>query len=542
MKPYQFIPALLLVLFCSSVVAQVPYPFAWVKSTTSTSSTSESISSSYTDPNGNTYVVGKFTGTADFDPGPSTFNLTANTTDVFIAKYTALGALVWAKSFTTATSSAFLNPTDIAVDASGNVYVCGIFSETVDFDPGTSVYNLSSTGGPNPDIFLVKLSSPGNFVWAGQIGGVSFETVSSIAVDGSDIYVTGRFQDTTDFDMGPGVSNLIPGGGVGSVDPFVAKYTTASGALVWAKQFKGSGGFGFSSAEKILISSSNVLVTGFFSSTVDFDPGSGVFNLTSTSGAPDFFICQLNSAGNFMWAKSVGGAGMDLVNSMTVDNLGNILLCGTFDMTVDFDPGPGTVNITPISSPTPDFFVLKLDLLGNYVWAKGIGGPQFENAKKIITNSTNDIFIVGHFMDTVDFDPGPGTAILNATSGSVNNGFILKLSSTGNFQWVKQLSTSMSIYTNGIGLDSFENLYITGDFNGTCDFDPGSGTVNLTADGIDAFILKLNASSTSINQQSLVENQFKVYPTVAQEYLYIHPSQPANYLLQIIDVQKLLCI
>ncbi|MCS7028053.1 MAG: T9SS type A sorting domain-containing protein [Bacteroidia bacterium] len=532
MKPYQFIPALLLVLFCSSVVAQVPYPFAWVKHTTGTNS-SEGILFSYTAPNGDTYVVGRFNDTVDFDPGPATFNLIAKGTDAFVAKYTSLGALVWAKSFQASSSTSYAEATGVAVDALGNIYVCGSFNDVVDFDPDAGIYNLSPTGSSsNPDAFLVKLSPSGGFLWAGKIGSPQYELALSITTDAAnDIYVAGRFQDTTDFDMGPATNNLIAGG---SVDPFVAKYNS-SGALIWAKQFKGNSG-SFAAAEKVLISSGNVIVTGIFSGTNDFDPGSGTFNLSAASMMPDFYICQLNSAGNFMWAKSIGGVGLEFVNDMTIDNSGNILLCGTFDNAVDFDPGPGIAIINPFSTFIDDFFVLKLSPLGNYEWAKGIGGQLLEHATVISTNSLGDVFVAGNFMDTVDFDPGPGTAFLYSSSGSMNNGFILKLSGgTGGFEWVKQLNIDQMIQINGIGLDSFENLYLTGEFYGTCDFDPGSGTVNLTAEAADAFILKLNASATNITQ-NLVENQFKVYPTIAQEYLYIHPSQPANYLLQIIDV------
>jgi hypothetical protein len=97
-----------------------------------------------TDSAGNVYVSGTFEGTVDFNPGPRTFNLTsAGMSDVFVAKYTALGALVWARSMG---GSDVDNAFGMAVDRAGNVYTTGEFSGTADFDPGTGNFSLTSAG------------------------------------------------------------------------------------------------------------------------------------------------------------------------------------------------------------------------------------------------------------------------------------------------------------------------------------------------------------------------------------------------------------
>src|SRR5947207_3293086 len=90
---------------------------------------------------------------------------------------------------------------------------------------------------------------------------------------------------------------------------------------LWAK---GIGGAGNDNGNSITIDASgNVYTTGFFEDTVDFDPGAGIFNLTSDSGSDDIFISKLDSSGNFIWATAMGGTGADVGNSITVEASGN---------------------------------------------------------------------------------------------------------------------------------------------------------------------------------------------------------------------------
>ena len=141
--------------------------------------------------------------------------------------------------------------------------------------------------------------------------------------------------------------------------------------FVWAKQM-GGGNFDVGSGVA-LDGSGNVYTTGFFRGTADFDPGAGVFDLTSTSaGFEDIFVSKLDSNGNFVWAKKMGGTGGDGAHSVAVDGSGNVYTTGFFSGTADFDPGPGTFNLT--SAGFNAIFVSKLDSNGNFVWAKQMGG------------------------------------------------------------------------------------------------------------------------------------------------------------------------
>src|SRR5207253_4820 len=152
------------------------------------------------------YVTGGFAGTVDFDPGPGTTLLTSlGSLDAFVAKFSSTGALVWARQLG---GTSFDQGTGIAVDGAGNVFTTGLFQGTADFDPGAGTILLTSVG--SLDVFVSKLASTGALVYARQLGGTSNDQGLGIAVDGSgNVFTTGSFRGTADFDPGTGTSNLL---------------------------------------------------------------------------------------------------------------------------------------------------------------------------------------------------------------------------------------------------------------------------------------------------------------------------------------------
>jgi hypothetical protein len=466
-----------------------PSTYAWSSAEATVSvfggTSNDSGNSIAVDSSGNVYTTGYFQGTVDFDPGAGTSNLTsAGSVDVFVSKLDSSGAVVWAKSFGGASIEYGFS---IAVDGSGNVYTTGIFGGTVDFDPGAGTSNLTSAG--SEDVFVSKLDSSGNFVWAKRFGGTSSDYGYSIAVDSSgNVYTTGYFQGTADFDPGAGTSNLTS---AGNADVFVSKLDS-SGTFVWAKGF---GGALYDQVSSIAVDSSgNVYTTGIFSGIVDFDPGAGTSNLTS-AGSADVFVSKLNSSGALVWAKSFGEASFDLGNSIAVDSSGNVYTTGYFNGTADFDPGAGTSNLT--SAGSADVFVSKLDSSGNLVWAKSFGGTSNDVGYSIAVDSSGNVYTTGAFVGTADFDPGAGTS--NLGSAGSEDVFVSKLDSSGALVWAKSFGGASSDFGNSIAVDSSGNVYTIGFFQGTADFDPGAGTSNLTSAGLtDVFVLKLTSSGEAL--------------------------------------------
>ncbi len=467
----------------------------------------------FVDASGNIYSTGYFRGTVDFDPGPAVYNLTTVTglniilVDIYVTKFDAAGNFVWAKQMAGILPPTNTNDADmgrgITVDASGNVYVTGYFIGTTDFDPGPGVLNLTSLGIGVPDVFVLKLDASGNLVWVKQFGNAALaftDKAYSIAVDANgNVYTTGLFYLTVDFDPGPGVYNLTATGGFNS---FISKLD-AAGNFVMAKQI-GAGSTETRARSITVDAAGNIYTTGNFFATGDFDPGTGTYNLTAL-GDEDIFVSKLDPTGNFLWVKQMGGANTyfgDEGTSIAVDAAGNVCTTGFFSGTCDFDPGPGVYNKTALYAR--DAFVSKLDAGGNFVWAAQFGGTglwQHDDMGYVIkTDANNNVYTVGYFNATVDFDPGPGIYNLSCPNNN-NHLFVSKLTAGGNFSWA--IDFDLSNYVGdfeGYGFDihSSGDFFITGYFNGTRDFDAGAGIFNMTTSSSrDAFVAKYTQSCTT---------------------------------------------
>lgn len=454
---------------------------------------------------GNVYTCGNFEATADFDPGTGVYNLTSvGLTDIFVCKHDSAGALIWAKSIG---SIAFEEANSICVDLNGKVYITGAYSGSADFDPGVGVYNLVPTGGTyDRDIFICKLDSLGMFVWAKSIGNASGNDLGySLLTDSiGNVYSTGTFYSTADFDTGVGVYNLTAG--ASSADAYICKMDS-SGALIWAKNMGDKG------RSIALDKLGNVYTTGTFWGTADFNPGIGVYNLSS-AGGQDIFISKLNSLGLFVWAKSFGGPANDNVYSIALDAFGYLYSTGSFYGLTDFDPGPGSYAIANNCS-SDDSFLSKLDTSGAFSWVRQFGRAGYTGScvgYSVTVAADGSVYTAGRFSGYMDFDPGVGT--FHVISGGTYDAFINKLDSLGAFLWVTTIGTAGSSAPNSgnsLTLDKKSNIYLTGSLTYWADFDPTPGVSILTSvGGSDVFILKLannyNVWPGDANYDHVVDN------------------------------------
>ncbi len=333
--------------------------FLWVNDAGGALSTAWATSICMDPVSGDIFITGVMSGIVDFDPGPGNYSLGNYYQEygIFISRYKESGNLVWAKGIDGASAWSFTMGNSIIVDPiAGNVYTTGQFYGTLDFDPGSGVFNLTSNGGS--DIFISKLDSTGNFVWAKKFGGANDDTGSCISFDttgGGFVYTTGIFQNTVDFDPGPGVFNLS---GLAS---FILKLDSEAN-LIWAKPWSAS-------IQALKIDNAyNVLLTGAFGSRMDFDPGVDTFNLTS-NGQADIYISKLDSTGNFVWAKAIGGTGWDSGTSLAIDENDHVHVGGDFDSPfISFDG----INLNNINDN--DIFITKLDICSNVVTSTADSG------------------------------------------------------------------------------------------------------------------------------------------------------------------------
>ncbi len=393
--------------------------------------------------------------------------------------------LLWAKSFGSIDMD---QVNDMVVDDNGNVYLTGYFQGTVDFDPGQGTDIHTSNG--HYDGFVQKLDSDGNLLWVKTFGGNNYDEGLGIALDqgGSNVYITGYFRGTVDFDTGPGVNNHTS---EGESDIFIMCLTNA-GNFLWAKSI---GGTGNDAGTDIAISPSGyVQVTGYFYGNVDFNPAIAVdFHQATGTINSDVFVLKMDANGDYLWTRTFGGTDYDAGLSLVIDASGNIYTTGYFLGTVDFDTDVTVDNHS--SNGLKDVFVQKLDFNGNFIWAKTFGGNGNDIGKSIDIDNNGNIILTGSFAGTVDFNPG------NFVDNHISNGsldiFVEKLDATGDFVWARTFGGSSEDVGNSVTHDYNDNIFLTGYFFDTVDFDPDiAGFEQHTSNGNrDIFIEKFASNS-----------------------------------------------
>lgn len=349
--------------------------------------------------------------------------------------------------------------TDISTDTAGNVYTLGQFSGTIDFDPGAGVFNLTSAGF---DVFISKVDKNGNFISARGMQIYGKRIATDIA---GNVYLTGSFSGNKNFDHSGGFTAYnSPGQG----DIFLVKIGPSDN-FIWAKHFQG--GSNLDEPNSINVDDlGNIYLTGSFSDPVDFDPSAGTTILTPV-GIKDIFVAKLNTNGGLVWAKSIGGINDEEGRTIAVDADYNVVVAGIFRDTIDFNPGAGTAILE--TAGMGDAFVCKFDSSGNFVWANGIGSFFDDQAVDIVVDAAGNIAAIGTFYGAVDFDPSPAVQLLTSAG---NDGFLAKWSANGSLLWANPLSSAGVDASYSISKDSDDNLYLTGGYGGTTDFDPSANT------------------------------------------------------------------
>ena len=413
-----------------------------------------------TDAAGHVFSSGGFRNTVDFDPGVGVFYLTAVGHDdrgTYVLKLDPDGNFIWAKTFTS-TNTCFIGA--MTTDANGNIYLSGRFDGTVDFDPGTGTFNITNNGTFDAS-FMCKLDADGNFLWATHTESNNSQQIASIVTDGAqNVYTLGHFRGVVDFDPGAGTTALAP---FGQWDVFLTK-TDAAGIFISVQRFGGTD-FDFGGSVDT-DAADNVYLSGVFQGTADFDPGAATVNMTST-GLRDMFVVKLTSAGNFVWAKMLGGANDELGMDTKTDADGNTYGTGLYKGTLDLDPGASVFNLT--TSGGTDFFALKLDANGDFVWAKSMGSSTHDDRITALDIHADGIYLAGYFNGSGDLDPGPAVFIMNVE----NDSFTLKLDTDGNFVWAVSFEDfGAGNITKVLAVDGTGNIFTSGGFNKAVDFDP----------------------------------------------------------------------
>jgi len=458
-------------------MAQTPQ-FDWIQN--STTFYRSFVNSTVVDQQGNIFYAGNFTGWVDFDPGVGTaieVSPLNSTQAMFVVKLDSNKNFLWVKTLvndgyiyntkmkidsqgnlyflclvnnyqsnefyyendtiqgegpyllktnndgillaskTLDLSSGFVLPAinDFEVDIDDNLYLAGNYTGTVDFDFDSTQFNLTTNGSEN---FLMKINSNLQLQWAKSIGSFVPYSFSEIALSSNGYsYVLNKFNGAIDID--PDTSIYLMNG----VGHYIAKFDSL-GNFIWANLYAD-----INPASIHVTASGDILCTGSFIGTVDFDPSVGITSKTSL-GNSDIFIFKILENGNFSWVNSYGGALNDAGYNLSSDNYGDIYFSGNFRTIVNFgnNQNPNFLQ----SNGNEDIFLAKLDQQGNVSWVKSFGGVGNDYIY-CLNNNNQSIFLSGAYNSTVDFDFGPGqtnlTPIVTSLSGEL---YLLKLSQSVN--------------------------------------------------------------------------------------------------------------
>ena len=419
-----------------------------------------------TDRDGNSYTVGFADGTVDFDSGPGIDSATFDRA-IFIVKQDIYRNFVWVKRYECGHSSI----TQVVLDSHNNIYIKGNTSCTMDFDPGPD----TTLGGYN---FLLKLDEIGNFKWVKSwTGGIYSETALTVDAVGN-IYMTGFFTGTVDFNPGPGTYSLTAYPSWNWATNLYICKLDSSGDIKWARQL-----WDINYYVKPVIAvdkTGDIYFAGTFDTYTDFDPGAGAHYITA--GSSDGYICKLDNNGNFLDVQVLGGSIPHGINiqGLALDKFDNLYATGYFQGTVDFNPGTAQYSIAgyPLGNNSATMFILKLDKIGNFKWAKKTDGDVVSEQIKI--DVTGNVIIAGQASGLCDFDPGSGTYYLPLRG---KDAFVSKLDSSGIF--ISALNFGGKYDDDkilGLSVDSSNGIYLTGVFSDTADMNPGIGHYNLTAE------------------------------------------------------------
>ncbi|MBL0314573.1 MAG: SBBP repeat-containing protein [Flavobacteriales bacterium] len=235
----------------------------------------------------------------------------------------------------------------------------------------------------------------------------------------------------------------------------------------------------------------NVYVTGGFQGNVDFDESSNT-NILDPNGN-DIFITKYDPAGGLVWAKQIGGSGNDHGRSIIADDTGNVYVSGYFSSNCDFDPSASTQILT--SEGSYDYFIVKLNSNGDFVWAKTFGGDGNDIGYDLCFDISGNILFTGSFSNTIDFSPlGYEHSISSQGGLDVIFGSIKP---DGVLNWV--LGFGGLDWDNGFDVSSDEsgNCFVSGRFMYNLQFEENNSSSTANSNGgIDAFIAKFSSNGS----------------------------------------------
>jgi len=448
-----------------------------------------------TDLNGNVYQSGAFRFTVDFDSSDK-INAKASGyyNDAYVTKTNADGSFAWVWR-TEGYFGAYA--TSVTTDEQGNVYATGYYNGKTDFDSDryASEYKYTRYSW---DAFYVKLDKDGNLIWVKTLNGNRDEYAQDIVVDkNGNIYVTGYYNASI-LDFDPGFYTVDWQGILGYTTLFVSKINS-DGTYGWTHR---SGhvtgdiqGLKIEVGTQAEESSDLIYVTGHFSGTVDFDANDqnsdANLNTIISNGSSDGFIFQLNDQGEFNWLRTIGGISSDFIRDLHTTETG-VYVVGTAIDEISFGDG-----LTEERLGTPggrNVYYSQFNADGSYVKTKILPSTSASFNLHLAIDDNENVYVSGVFAESTDFYSGADPLLSDVREiDGYSNVYISKYLPSGDSVWTKTLAINGNESLRGMSLAANGNLYLTGKFSNSVDFDPSlEGEAIKTASGYqDVYLLLL---------------------------------------------------
>lgn len=236
----------------------------------------------------------------------------------------------------------------------------------------------------------------------------------------------------------------------------------------------------------------NAYLVGQYRDSLDLDFGAGSDVITGNG----LFWAKYTNTGDYEFGMGIENGLLDFGRNIALDKDGAIWVAGSFRNRVDLDAGGSAPLI--LANGYKDVFVAKYDSLGDYVSGFIFGGSNGSGScsvQKITVDDQGNIYLVGWFDGTIDFDPDTSGVQLFSSTGVASSSFLAKYTSAGQLVYAKPILSNIGVAGHGMEVDSNGNVMVAGVFSGVVDFDPGSGTQQFTSmsiTGSDLFVARYN--------------------------------------------------
>lgn len=435
------------------------------------------------DNDGNIIISGSFVGTVDFDPSSNVSIYTSSgIADAFVLKMSDEGDFVWVKVIS---GNSMEYAYSVDCDASNNIIVGGVFSGLVDFNPSPTETNvLSATDELG---FVLKLNSAGNYQWAIKLNALKSVVNKVVADNSGSIYVDAGFEGY--INVNPDIEN-VHFNSKGLRDIYLLKLNL-TGQLLWSKQI------GYSADDQAYgmnVDVNNEVILG------------GFYNDTLGGQKPYTFYQKYNSTGDLLWEKLLKGNEPNdylvYTNSLSSDLNGNIYSCGLFFNTLAFEINQNADSLN--SNGSRDAFILSMNSNGEYLWVKQIGGLQVEEAQSIFVDENSNVFTLGTFSSSLDFDTD--TSVYNVLiEENSSNLFIHKM---GN----------CSMQFNNINVETCNSYF----FAGKTFVNSGNFIESLPNSQTCDSNIRLNLILNSVDTSVIVNNNILTSNAINSQYQWVN--------------------